>query len=84
MGTKLNHLSALKSPCNQICDYLLIFELEGKDHAIFIELKKTLRGDNRPKDQLLRSLPLLKYLQPYVKSILVSDKTRWNSRLAIV
>lgn len=63
MGTKLNHLSALKSPCNQICDYLLIFELEGKDHAIFIELKKTLRGDNRPKDQLLRSLPLLKYLQ---------------------
>ena len=60
------HLPVLRDgPWKQICDYLVVFEAAGQHHAVFIELKKTLRDDAmyRPKNQLLRSLPILKYLQ---------------------
>ena len=46
----------------QICDYLLVYECDGKDVGIFVELKKTLNQQNKGKEQLRRSLPLLKYL----------------------
>ena len=48
------------------CDYMLIFELNGSNHAILIELKKTL-GYNicEAKEQLRRSLPLLDYLRSF-------------------
>ena len=62
---KLNHLSALKpekDKWNQICDYLLIGQANGRDYAIFVELKKTLREEEKPKEQLRRSLPILEYL----------------------
>ena len=62
---KLNHLSALKpekDKWNQICDYLLIGQANGSDYAIFVELKKTLREEEKPKEQLRRSLPILEYL----------------------
>ena len=60
---KLSHLSALqKGEWNQICDYLLIGQSDGSHYAIFVELKKTLREEEKPKEQLRRSLPILEYL----------------------
>ena len=48
----------------QKCDYLLVCEDQGRDVAIFIELKKTLglKQKEKGREQLRRSLPLLKYL----------------------
>lgn len=70
MMSKISHLPALKDgPWKKICDYLLIAQIGETHHAIFIELKKTLielkktpDGDDRPKEQLRRSRPLLEYL----------------------
>ena len=64
---KLNHLSALKPAkerWSQICDYLLIGQSNGRDYAVFVELKTTLgeRTEAKGKEQLLRSLPILDYL----------------------
>lgn len=60
---KLNHLSALQQGAwRQICDYLLIGQSDGNDYAVFVELKKTLREEEKPREQLRRSLPLLEYL----------------------
>ena len=62
--SKSSHLSVLiDGPCKRICDYLLIFALDGKDYAILIELKKTLTDKQKPKEQLRRSLPFLAYLR---------------------
>ncbi len=65
---KLSHSSAIKDVRGYRvkCDYLLLFESDGNDHAILIELKKTL-GDNvqGAEEQLRRSLPLLEYLRSF-------------------
>ena len=48
----------------QVCDFLLLFEEEGEDYAIFVELKKTLNvEDKKGTEQLRRSLPFLEYLR---------------------
>ena len=59
-----SHLPALQDRGNlkKICDYLLIGQSDGNDYAIFVELKKTLREEEKPKEQLRRSLPILDYL----------------------
>lgn len=45
------------SDCTQICDYLLVWEVDGRDIAIFVELKSTLNLDEKkPMEQLRRSL----------------------------
>lgn len=44
------------------CDYLLVVESDDDVHLILIELKETLR-DDKPKDQLRRSIPLRDYLR---------------------
>ena len=60
---KLNHSSNLKQGAwNKICDYLLISRIDDKDHAVFVELKKSLGSMGDPEEQLLRSRPLLEYL----------------------
>ena len=64
---RLNHLSALKpvkERWNQICDYLLIGQSNGRSYAVFVELKTTLgeKTETKGKEQLLRSLPILEYL----------------------
>ena len=61
---KTSHLSCTRDGgrWKQICDYLLVFSNSDKSIAILIELKKTLKEDSKPKEQLRRSLPLLKYL----------------------
>ena len=61
---KVGHLPGVNDgELTQICDYLLISKSEGMDHAVFIELKKTLREDKKGMDQLRRSLPILEYLR---------------------
>ena len=60
--SKVGHLSCLKDgKLKQKCDYLLITKINDKNYAIFIELKKTLSEEDKPKEQLRRSLPLLDY-----------------------
>ena len=45
------------------CDYLIVLEDDGVDHAIFVELKRTLnKKKKKALDQLRRSIPLLEYL----------------------
>ena len=92
---KIGSLSGVKEgEWKQMCDFLLIFEDEGKDYAIFIELKKTLDENSKEKgkEQLRRSLPFLKYLhsvcglqfgadfsEPIVKYTIVA--ARYSQRL---
>ena len=46
----------------RVCDYLLIADESATSYAVFVELKRTLHGNNEPKEQLLRSLPIFEYL----------------------
>ena len=58
-----NHLPIMQDgPWNQVCDYLLVVESADEIHAVFIELKKTLTQEKKPREQLRRSLPFLAYL----------------------
>ena len=63
-----SHLSALQDQgdLKKICDYLLIGRASDNNYAIFVELKKSLReeteDEDKPKEQLRRSLPILEYL----------------------
>ena len=89
---RLNHLPGLRDgPRKKICDYLLIAQIDGADHAIFVELKKSLGSKGDPEEQLLRSRPLLEYLlavcdvekggkvsRPTVSYILVYERIRLN------
>ena len=62
---KIGRFSGIKDgEWAQICDYLVIGTVRGRDLAIFVELKKTLGQDNKKKgmEQLRRSLPILEYL----------------------
>ncbi len=47
----------------QVCDYLLVYALNGDNYAVLIELKKTLSNDTSYREQLRRSLPFLEYLR---------------------
>ena len=38
-------------------------ESEDRTHAVFVELKKTQTEEEKPREQLRRSLPLLEYLR---------------------
>lgn len=61
---RVGHASKIRDGSwKRICDYLLVVELGDRTHAVFLELKKTQTQDNKPKEQLRRSLPLLNYLR---------------------
>ena len=61
---RTGHLPGLRDgPWKRVCDYLLIFETKNDVHAVFVELKKTFRNEQKPKEQLRRSLPILEYLR---------------------
>ena len=60
----VGHLPGVKGgELKRICDYLLVGKSGGKDHAVFVELKKNLGGNKNGMDQLRRSLPILEYLR---------------------
>ena len=47
----------------QRCDFMLVFQGDETDRVLFVELKKTLNGnESKGFEQLRLSLPLLKYL----------------------
>ena len=61
---KVGHLPGVREGrLKKICDYLLIARIGGQIHAVFIEMKKILTHEEHPKEQLVRSLPILRYLQ---------------------
>lgn len=46
-----------------ICDFLVLAEVDDVSYAVFIEMKRTQSDEERPKEQLLWSPPILHYLQ---------------------
>lgn len=64
VADKVGHLGTLKDGrWKQICDYLLITTGDGHVDVTFIEMKETFRpAERKPKEQLLRTVPILKYL----------------------
>ena len=68
----LNHLAGVRDDIRElksICDYLLVIPNENQNQwsAVLIEMKKTLMGEKKPekkpKEQLRRSIPVVKYLE---------------------
>ena len=59
----VQHLNAFsaKGGLKQVCDYLLVSQSDERCYAIFVELKKKLKGEIKPLEQLRRSLPLFHY-----------------------
>ena len=72
---RIGSLSGLKDgKWKRHCDYLIVHEDDGVDHAVFVELKRTLGEDkDYAMDQLFRSIPLLVYLRR-ICEIHFSDK----------
>lgn len=61
---RLSHLPRLnEGDWIQQCDYFLICCSESKILATIVELKKTLGNEEKPNDQLRRSLPIFQYLR---------------------
>ena len=62
---RIGSLSGLKAgEWKRHCDYLIVLEDDGVDHAVFVELKRTLGEEKEyAMDQLRRSIPLLEYLR---------------------
>ena len=61
---KVGHPPGIQEgPCRRICDYLLIAKYKSNNYATFVELKKTSSNEEKPKEQLRRSLPILEYLR---------------------
>ena len=62
----LQHLKGLKDgPWKQICDYLLVIPTGNLWYAVLIEMKETLGHGQKEKgkEQLRRSIPVVKYLE---------------------
>lgn len=71
----VGHATSLRDgEWKQICDYLLAVEASERIQVVFVELKTTYSEEDKPGEQLRRSLPLLKYLQ----SIL---EIQWGTQL---
>ena len=62
---KVGHLGALKKErrrLTSICDYLLIIAKDAHVDVTFVEMKETLREFEKSREQLVRTIPILKYL----------------------
>ena len=83
--SKLMHMRALRDhpDVKKICDYLLIGQSDDSDYVIFIELKDKLREKDDPKEQLRRSLPVLKYLLSVCEIEAEHDFNDWKSDLTL-
>ncbi len=46
----------------QQCDHLIFAEWDGRNIVLLIELKRQLRGDRKPFDQIHRTRPIVEYL----------------------
>ena len=81
VGT-LGHLGHLKDgEWNKRCDYLLVAESDGKAQVCLVELKTTLTNEQLPREQLLRSKPILDYLRSACE--IEHGIRRWPSGLTV-
>lgn len=66
---KIGHLSGIRGGrgLDRVCDYFLVASVQGTCRAVLIELKKTLGSSNRFREQLRKSLPIVKYLVSIVE-----------------
>lgn len=66
---RIGHLSAVREDrsLKRLCDFLLVANVDGTCEAILVELKKTLRLSDDSKEQLRRSLPIVKYLASVIE-----------------
>lgn len=77
---KLGSLSGLNNgDWKKACDYMLIYNTNGQDIAIFVELKRTLK-DTGGMEQLRWSLPLLDYLHSIYR---VNSSRKLKSKFSI-
>ncbi len=60
---KMGSLSGVLDKFLSRSDYLVLFQENGADAAVFVELKKTLREGAKGFEQLRMSLPYLQYLK---------------------
>lgn len=62
---RMQHLKGIRSEGHRkkICDYLIVMSDGQKSWAVLVEMKKTLSGADLAKEQLRRSVPVVKYLQ---------------------
>ena len=64
---RLKHLAGMRDDIKdlkKICDYLLVIPTGNQWSAVLIEMKKTLEGKKiLAKEQLRRSIPVVKYLE---------------------
>ena len=60
---KIGSLSGISGQFQSRCDYLLLFRVDGRDAAVFVELKKTIYAGDKGPEQLRRSPPYLAYLR---------------------
>lgn len=67
--SKIGHLSAIceHRELRKVCDYFLIARIHRTCYIVLIELKKTLGSSNSFREQLRRSLPIVKYLVSVVE-----------------
>ena len=67
--SRIGHLSAIceRRGFKRVCDYFLVASIHGTCHGVLIELKKTLGSSNDYREQLRRSLPVVKYLVSIVE-----------------
>ena len=84
---KLGHLGGLAETgdLRKICDFLLVGPVgdEEQCYAVLLEMKVTLGGDSKPREQLRRSRPLLEYLRD-VCAVQYSNSQRVELRYVIV
>lgn len=60
---KIGSLGGVRGKFQSRCDYLVLFRLDGKDTAVFIEIKKRIRETSKGLEQLRMSPPYLAYLR---------------------
>lgn len=61
---RLQHLGGIEDGrWKRICDYVVVVSDEEESWVVLIEMKKTLAGVGKAKEQLRRSIPVVKYLQ---------------------
>ena len=71
---KIGSLGGIKGKFHSRCDYLILFRLNGKDAAVFIELKKKIRETSKGLEQLRMSLPYLTYLRSLCQVVFNGEK----------
>lgn len=61
---QIGSLSGVRGQFRSRCDFLILFQIDGTDAAVFVELKKTIAGGmSKGLEQLRRSPPYLEYLR---------------------